>query len=221
MMTPTRRNWSSDVYWRISVAIMVGMAFAVIWFGPMFVIAAHPAELRPWPSLGTIFEAVGDALSEPQRKPVAAKHRRPAPRIAKAAPARARPSQAAAYAEEPPGRDVFKLVVRERLDVPTKGVIAAIISVESRGNPRARGRAGEYGLMQIKCQTARGVGFRGPCSGLLDPATNVRYGTAYYHLALRRAGGHVDTAISRYQRGAHSNYRGCSAYCRTVKAAVR
>ena len=68
-MTPNRRDWSSDLYWRISVGIMIGMAFAVIWFGPRFVIAAHPAELRPWPSLGTIFEAVGDALSEPQRRP--------------------------------------------------------------------------------------------------------------------------------------------------------
>jgi len=100
MMTPNRRNWSSDLYWRISVGIMIGMAFAVIWFGPRFVIAAHPAELRPWPSLGTIFEAVGDALSEPQRRPVAAKHRHPAPKVARAAQARPRPSQAAAYAAE-------------------------------------------------------------------------------------------------------------------------
>ena len=38
-----------------------------------------------------------------------------------------------------------------------------IAKVESGYNPRVRGRAGEIGVYQIKCQTARGLGFSGSC----------------------------------------------------------
>lgn len=99
-------------------------------------------------------------------------------------------------------------------------VVDAIIHVESGGNPDARGRHGEIGLMQIKCRTARSVGFRGPCARLYDHALNRRYGTAYLDLCIARAGNLWD-GVSRYQRGAYARVTGCTDYCRRVKRAMR
>ena len=98
-----RRQWSSDLYWRVSLVIMIGIVFAVIWFGPVFVIAARAhGTYAPLPSFGAIFKAASDALSEPRKRPVAALHRHPRPQVARAAPARPQPSQSAmAYAAEP------------------------------------------------------------------------------------------------------------------------
>lgn len=61
-----------------------------------------------------------------------------------------------------------------------------IIMRESRYNPSVRNRA-YWGLMQISHATARGVGYRGPAQGLLDPNTNLRYGMAYLGNAYRVA----------------------------------
>jgi hypothetical protein len=44
-----------------------------------------------------------------------------------------------------------------------------IIRVESRYRPNVTGKAGEIGLMQIKLQTARGMGYTGTRLGLYDP----------------------------------------------------
>ncbi|MCC7047216.1 MAG: transglycosylase SLT domain-containing protein, partial [Alphaproteobacteria bacterium] len=86
----------------------------------------------------------------------------------------------------------------------------AVVRVESRYNPLARGRAGELGLMQIKPATARGLGFRGAASGLFDPATNLRWGMRYLRLALAR-GGPGCAGVSLYQSGIYARPR-CSAY---------
>jgi len=107
------------------------------------------------------------------------------------------------------------------IEAAPRSLVDAIIHVESGGNPHARGRHGEWGLMQIKCSTARSVGFKGACNRLADPSINRRFGTAYLDAALRRARGNVDTAISLYQRGIYAKFRGCSAYCRKVKAAMK
>ncbi len=101
-----------------------------------------------------------------------------------------------------------------------KSLVDAVISVESRGNANAVGRAGEIGLMQIKLQTARGLGYRGTRKGLYHPATNVRYGSAYLDLALKRAGGNLCHAASLYQSGIGGRLH-CSAYGRKVVAAMR
>ncbi|MEX0597337.1 MAG: lytic transglycosylase domain-containing protein [Candidatus Paceibacterota bacterium] len=94
-------------------------------------------------------------------------------------------------------------------------IIQKIIQVESRGNPKARGRAGEYGLMQIKCQTARGVGFRGKCSELLNPSINIKYGTAYFNQVLKKAKGNICHALTLYNRGIGARPKN-SSYCRKV-----
>src|SRR3990167_6522320 len=134
MPYPPSRNAAVFPAWpfRVLVPILVGLLLASLWIG-VSVVAARSAEFAPFPSLGTIFRAASEALSAPQRKPVAAKHRHPAPRVAKAVPARPRPSQPAmAYAAEPDRKtEVYSIVARERAMPAAGGVIAAIIKVES------------------------------------------------------------------------------------------
>lgn len=99
--------------------------------------------------------------------------------------------------------------------VPVR-IAHAVVRHESKYRPEARGRAGEWGLGQIKCQTARGVGFSGPCRQLADPATNLTYSMRYLRQALDR-GGEGCAGVSLYQRGLFGR-RGCSAYGRQVLA---
>jgi hypothetical protein len=79
-------------------------------------------------------------------------------------------------------------------------LIRRIIRIESRGNARAA-HAGNYGLMQIRLATARGVGYSGDAQGLLDPDTNLTYAVKYLAGAYRAAGCDASRAVSYYQRG--------------------
>lgn len=76
-----------------------------------------------------------------------------------------------------------------------------IANVESGYNPYARGRAGEIGVYQLKCQTARGMGFSGDCSGLTDVHTNVRWGLQHLSLAIQSSGGNLRLAASKHNGG--------------------
>jgi soluble lytic murein transglycosylase-like protein len=76
-----------------------------------------------------------------------------------------------------------------------------IAKIESNYNPRARGAAGEYGVYQMKCSTARGLGFRGNCSALLNPSTNVRYGLKHLSVAVRSSRGNLKLAASKHNGG--------------------
>jgi soluble lytic murein transglycosylase-like protein len=76
-----------------------------------------------------------------------------------------------------------------------------IAKVESNYNPSLRGRAGEYGVFQIKCQTARGLGFSGGCSQLADARTNVRWGLKHLATALELSGGNLRLAASKHNGG--------------------
>jgi soluble lytic murein transglycosylase-like protein len=87
----------------------------------------------------------------------------------------------------------------------TNGVPVAlvhrVIVRESRYNPRLIGQGGAMGLMQIKTATARGVGYGGSASGLLDPETNLTFAVRYLAGAYRLAGGNHDRAVTYYARG--------------------
>ena len=98
-------------------------------------------------------------------------------------------------------------------------IARAVIRRESNFNPHLRGRAGEWGIGQIKCQTAREVGLRGDCRQLADAATNLRFSMAYLRRALDR-GGSGCAGVSLYQRGIGGRIA-CSAYGRSVMAAAR
>ncbi len=76
-----------------------------------------------------------------------------------------------------------------------------IAHVESNYNPTLRGAAGEYGVFQIKCQTAKGIGYSGPCSGLADARTNVRWGLKHLSLAINSSRGNLRMAASKHNGG--------------------
>ena len=79
-------------------------------------------------------------------------------------------------------------------------LVRRVIRIESRGNAKIVHR-GNYGLMQIRLGTARGVGYSGDADGLLDPDTNLTYAVRYLAGAYRAAGCDADRAVSYYQRG--------------------
>lgn len=77
----------------------------------------------------------------------------------------------------------------------------AVVRVESNFNPKARGAAGEVGLMQIKPATARMMGFRGSVKQLYNPETNIRWGMQYLAKAHQLGGGQICQTILRYNAG--------------------
>jgi len=93
----------------------------------------------------------------------------------------------------------------------------AVVRHESNFNPRVTGLAGEIGLMQIKLETARGMGYRGSRRGLYDPATNIAWGMKYLGTAARMAGGSECGTLSRYNAGLFTR-RLVPSYCRQVAA---
>lgn len=95
----------------------------------------------------------------------------------------------------------------------------AVVQVESNYDPKARGGAGEVGLMQIKPATARGVGYKGSTKGLYDPKTNLEYGMKYLAGAHERAGGDLCGTILRYNAGHYAKRMNPVSrnYCSKVK----
>lgn len=93
----------------------------------------------------------------------------------------------------------------------------AVVRVESGYRASLRGSAGEWGLGQIKCATAREVGFGGRCGDLAQPETNLRFSMAYLRRALDR-GGSGCAGISLYNRGLYAR-PACTGYGRRVLAA--
>lgn len=95
----------------------------------------------------------------------------------------------------------------------------AVVKVESNFNAKARGSAGEIGLMQIKLQTARGMGYKGSKAGLYDPDTNLKYGMKYLGGAHKLSGGDTCGTILRYNAGhaAKRMNKISAGYCSKVK----
>lgn len=84
-------------------------------------------------------------------------------------------------------------------DVP-ESLIHRVIQRESGYNPAAHhGRF--WGLMQVRLDTARGMGYRGPAHGLLDADTNLKYAVVYLSNAWLVAGGNPQRAVALYASG--------------------
>jgi soluble lytic murein transglycosylase-like protein len=81
-----------------------------------------------------------------------------------------------------------------------ESLVRRVIKRESGGNPRVVSK-GNYGLMQIKLATARGLGYSGGAAGLLDAETNMSYAVKYLAGAYRVAGGNADRAVHYYAAG--------------------
>jgi soluble lytic murein transglycosylase-like protein len=98
--------------------------------------------------------------------------------------------------------NVIALIKRSapRYGVPTWFALR-IAKVESGYNPKIRGSAGEYGVFQLKCATARGIGFRGNCGALLNASTNVQYGLKHLSMAVKMSRGNLKMAASKHNGG--------------------
>ncbi len=79
-------------------------------------------------------------------------------------------------------------------------LVHRVIMRESRYQPRAISK-GNYGMMQIRLGTARGMGYTGSAEGLLDPETNLTYAVKYLAGAYQAAGGNYDRAVHYYAAG--------------------
>lgn len=79
-------------------------------------------------------------------------------------------------------------------------LIHRIIMRESRYRPHLVAN-GNYGLMQIRMGTARGMGYGGGPQGLLDAETNMRHAVPYLANAYLIAHGNEDLAVRYYAAG--------------------
>jgi hypothetical protein len=101
------------------------------------------------------------------------------------------------------GRRVYLALVRreaQRQGLPPD-VADAVAQVESAYNPGAVGGVGEFGLMQVRPETAHLLGHRGSAEALFEPETNVRFGVAYLSRAWELAGGDLCRALMKYRAG--------------------
>jgi len=79
-------------------------------------------------------------------------------------------------------------------------LVHRVIKRESNYDPKAY-HAGNYGLMQIKYRTAKGMGYDGNPHGLLNAETNLRYAVRYLKGAWVVSGGNEKRADRLYQTG--------------------
>lgn len=84
-------------------------------------------------------------------------------------------------------------------DIP-ESLIHRSIRRESNYNPHAR-HGPYWGLMQIRHDTARHMGYQGPASGLLDADTNLAFAVPYLANAYKVSGGDEGRAIKLYAGG--------------------
>ena len=79
-------------------------------------------------------------------------------------------------------------------------LVHKVIQRESDYRPRAR-NGPYYGMMQILPATARGMGFQGKPSDLLDAETNLTWAVKYLKGAWMVSHGDMDAAVMWYARG--------------------
>lgn len=100
-----------------------------------------------------------------------------------------------------PGTPMDALISRYAAEygVP-EALVHRVVKRESTYNPQAR-NGGHYGLMQIKPETARTMGYSGGATGLYDAETNLKYGVKYLRGAWMLADGSEDRAVQLYSSG--------------------
>jgi soluble lytic murein transglycosylase-like protein len=98
-------------------------------------------------------------------------------------------------------------------------LVHRVVKRESGYNPRAS-HAGNIGLMQIRYATARGIGYTGSPSGLLNPETNLTYAVRYLAGAYRAAGGNASRAVAYYASGYHGRGGRAVAVARRAPASA-
>jgi len=112
---------------------------------------------------------------------------------------RSAPPELDLFPNETPQLRALIIKYAHHYDVPV-ALVHRVVKRESTHNPAARSGP-YYGLMQILPQTARGMGYSGPASGLLDAETNLKYAVKYLRGAWLLSDGNHDTAVKWYSRG--------------------
>ncbi len=92
----------------------------------------------------------------------------------------------------------------DKYDVPPE-LVYAVIQTESNFEAKAKSGAGAQGLMQLMPETFQWVSKNlmnepEPTGDILDPETNIKYGTYYLHY-LKERFGNWETAIAAYNAG--------------------
>ena len=87
-----------------------------------------------------------------------------------------------------------------KLNGVPEDLVHRVVRRESTYNPRAY-HNGNYGLMQIRYKTAKGLGYEGPPEGLFDAETNLKYATQYLRGAWVVAESKNDNAVKLYASG--------------------
>ena len=123
-----------------------------------------------------------------------------------------------------PPEKLDKLIAKHAKEhgVPVK-LARAVVQVESNYNPNARGAVGEVGLMQLRPQTARGMGYKGSMKKLHNPDTNLAYGMKYLGEAYRRGGKTTCGTILKYNAGHYAKRmnKTSARYCKKVKTILK
>ncbi|MDQ0561376.1 soluble lytic murein transglycosylase-like protein [Rhizobium mesoamericanum] len=76
-----------------------------------------------------------------------------------------------------------------------------VVHRESRYNAKAYNKRGYFGLMQIKYNTAKSMGYEGEPAGLFDAETNIKYAAKYLRGAWLVSDNSEDDAVRLYARG--------------------
>jgi len=102
--------------------------------------------------------------------------------------------------------------------VPTD-LARAVVQVESDYDIGLTGSVGEVGLMQIKFETARLLGYTGTLWELYEPETNIEWGMRYLAGARRLADGDLCGTAMRYNggHGLKRMSRATTVYCNKIK----
>ncbi len=130
-------------------------------------------------------------------------------------PPTAGPADVPLYPNETPEIRALVNQTADHYDVP-RALVHKVIQRESDYRPRARN--GPYwGMMQILPATARGMGFSGPNSALLDAETNLTWAVKYLKGAWMVSDGDMDAAVMWY---AHGYYYEAKKQCLLVETGL-
>jgi soluble lytic murein transglycosylase-like protein len=169
------------------------LSYAALLFAALttpFCVALAKVEQPEVPIILTSADIPSAAPEEPQQASVEKEPQIEAPEPATPAPAKMPKQEVVALVD---------LFAREN-GVPIE-FARAVVHVESSYNPHATGSVGEIGLMQLKYETARMIGFTGTREQLYTPATNLTWGMKYLAGAWKLGGKSACGAVIRYQGG--------------------
>ena len=123
-----------------------------------------------------------------------------------------------------PGRQAIdeRIAYHAKANKVPESLVHAAVRRESKYNPTLK-HGPYWGLMQIRYDTARSLGYSGSPNGLLDPETNLTYGVAYLANAYLVAGGDERRALRFYASGYYyeAKRRGLLGELRTADASAK